>query len=219
MVKASGLCHSDLHVAHGHFPIPLPAVLGHELAGIVTAVGPEVAEFGIGDHVVGSLIQFCGHCGACRAGRSYQCEHPEENLRDVGEPPRLTRHGAPITQMFGISAFAEFALVHEQQLARIPKEMPFPQAAILGCGTLTGAGAAINTAGVKAGETVAVIGVGGVGLNVILGARLCGARLIIAVDLIAGPCTDTPTIQARTQSLCGVPARNLARADGALRLL
>jgi S-(hydroxymethyl)glutathione dehydrogenase/alcohol dehydrogenase len=181
-VKASGLCHSDLHMAENDFGVPLPAVFGHELAGIVKEIGPDVREFRVGDHVVGSLIQYCGHCEACLDGRTYQCAHPEETLRAAEDGQRLTRDGAPLTPVFGTAAFAEYALVHENQLARVPDELPFPQASILGCGCVTGAGAAINTADVKPGDTVAVIGVGGVGLNVISGARLAGAGRIIAID-------------------------------------
>ncbi|MBH1449360.1 Zn-dependent alcohol dehydrogenase [Stenotrophomonas maltophilia] len=183
-VKASGLCHSDLHLAeHDYGLFPLPAVLGHELAGIVKEIGPDVREFAVGDHVVGSLIQYCGHCEACLDGRTYQCAHPEETLRGAGESQRLTRDGQPVTPMFGTAAFAEYALVHENQLAKVPKALPFAQASILGCGCVTGAGAAINTAAIKPGDTVAVIGVGGVGLNVISGARLAGAERIIAIDM------------------------------------
>lgn len=182
-VKASGLCHSDLHMAESDFGVPLPAVFGHELAGIVKEVGPDVREFAVGDHVVASLVQFCGHCDACLGGRTYQCRHPGETLRAPGEAPRLDKDGKPVTQVFGTAGFAEQALVHENQLAKVPKEIPFAQACILGCGTVTGAGAAINTAGIKPGDSVVVIGVGGVGLNVISGARLAGAAQIIAVDM------------------------------------
>lgn len=181
-VKASGLCHSDLHMAENDFGVPLPAVFGHELAGIVTGIGPDVREFKLGDHVVASLIQYCGHCEACLDGRTYQCAHPQETSRGAGDPPRLSRQGQRLTPVFGTSAFAEYSLVHENQLAKVPDELPFPQASTLGCGCVTGAGAAINTAGVKPGDTVAVIGVGGVGLNVISGARLAGAARIIAID-------------------------------------
>lgn len=182
-VKASGLCHSDLHMAENDFGSPLPAVFGHELAGIVKEIGPDVREFAVGDHVVGSLVQYCGHCKACLDGRTFQCTHPEETLRGPEEPPRLSRDGQPVTSTFGTAAFAELALVHENQLVRVPKELPFPQASILGCGCITGAGAAINTAAVKPGDTVAIIGIGGVGLNVISGARLAGAERIIAIDM------------------------------------
>jgi S-(hydroxymethyl)glutathione dehydrogenase/alcohol dehydrogenase len=181
-VKASGLCHSDLHMSEGGFGVQLPAVFGHELAGVVEEIGPDVREFKVGDHVVASLIQYCGHCEACLDGRTYQCLHPEETLRAKENGQRLTRDGKPVTPVFGTAAFAEYALVHENQLAKVPDSLPFPQACILGCGCVTGAGAAINTANVKAGDTVAVIGVGGVGLNVISGARLAGAVRIIAID-------------------------------------
>ncbi|NMV38076.1 Zn-dependent alcohol dehydrogenase [Ralstonia insidiosa] len=182
-IKASGLCHTDLHMAENDFGFPLPAVLGHELAGIVKEIGPEVREFAVGDHVVGSLVQYCGHCEACLDGRTYQCAHPDETMRGAGEAQRLTRDGEPVLSMFGTAAFAEFTLVHENQLAKVPKELPFPQASVLGCGCVTGAGAAINTASIRPGDTVAVIGVGGVGLNVISGARLAGATRIIAIDM------------------------------------
>jgi len=182
-VKASGLCHSDLHMSEGDFGVPLPAVFGHELAGIVEAIGPDVREFKVGDHVVASLVQYCGHCEACLDGRTYQCAHPAETLRDTADGQRLTRNGKPVTAVFGTAAFAEYSLVHENQLVKVPDALPFPQASILGCGCVTGAGAAINTANVRPGDTVAVIGVGGVGLNVISGARLAGAARIIAIDM------------------------------------
>lgn len=181
-VKASGLCHSDLHFAENDFGVPLPAIFGHEIAGIVKAVGPDVREFQIGDHVVGSLVQYCGHCEACLDGRTYQCKNPNETVRGADEAPRVSKQGKPVSQGFGIAGFAELALVHENQLAKVPDEIPFAQAAVLGCGCVTGAGAAINTADIKPGDTVAIIGVGGVGLNVISGARLSGAERIIAID-------------------------------------
>ncbi|EQB14941.1 Zn-dependent alcohol dehydrogenase [Sphingobium lactosutens] len=182
-VKASGLCHTDLHFAHNDFGVPLPAVFGHELAGIVKAIGPDVREFAIGDHVAAALIQYCGHCLSCLSGRTFQCDSPGESLRDPAQGQRLTYKGEAVTPAFGTSAFAEMSLVHENQLAKIPKDIPFPQACILGCGTITGAGTAINTANVRPGDTVAVIGVGGVGLNAISGAKLAGATRIIAIDL------------------------------------
>jgi S-(hydroxymethyl)glutathione dehydrogenase / alcohol dehydrogenase len=185
-VKASGLCHSDLHIAEADFGVPLPAVLGHELAGVVQAVGPEVREFKEGDRVVGSLIQFCGHCAACLSGHTYRCIHPDETLRSPHEPQRLWRGETAITQLTGTGAFAEQALVHENQLAKVPAEMPFAQASLLGCGTITGVGAAIHTSAVRPGDSVAIIGIGGVGLNVISGARLCGAGRIVAIDTYPG---------------------------------
>lgn len=182
-VKACGLCHSDLHLAQANFGTQLPAVLGHEVAGVVREIGPEVRDFAIGDHVVGSLIQSCGHCRSCRAGRTYQCERPNETLRAEQDGQRLTRGGEPVTTGWGTSGFAEKTLVHENQLVKVPDELPFAQASLLGCSVITGAGAVINTAQMRPGDSVAVIGVGGVGLNAIAGARLAGAEQIIAIDL------------------------------------
>jgi S-(hydroxymethyl)glutathione dehydrogenase/alcohol dehydrogenase len=181
-VKAAGLCHSDLHLAQADYGIPLPAVLGHELAGVVEKVGPDVTEFKVGDHVVGTLVQFCGHCSPCLVGHTWQCDQPEKTLRAPGERGRLARASHALTQVFGMGAFAEYSLVHENQLVKVPADVPFAQASLLGCGTITGAGAVFNTAGVRPGETVAVIGAGGVGLNVIAGASLVGAGRIIAID-------------------------------------
>lgn len=182
-VKASGLCHSDLHFAEKNFGTPLPAVLGHELGGVVVELGPDASGFAVGDHVVGSLIRHCGHCRTCINGRSFQCEFPDENLRKQGEPPRLSRSGKPVTQVFGMGAFAEYSLIHENQLVKIPDSVPFTRAAILGCGTITGAGSVINSAKAQPGDNVAIIGVGGVGLNAISGAKLAGANKIIAIDV------------------------------------
>src|SRR5579859_3242691 len=181
-VRASGLCHTDLLFAT-HDIVPIPAVLGHEVAGIVTAVGPEVVQFHAGDHVVGSLAQTCGSCARCLSGRSFQCQHPESTLRRPTEAPRLSRRGVGVFQALGLGGFAERALIHENQLAPLPKEMPFPQAALLGCGVVTGAGAVLNTAGVCAGDTVTIFGAGGVGLNAISGARIAGASRIVAIDI------------------------------------
>lgn len=181
-VKASGLCRSDLTLSTTNFGFPFPQVLGHEAAGIVTAVGPDVKEIKVGDHVVASLIQYCGHCRACRESRMYECEFPEETLRGPDEAPRLSRKGEPIFQTYGIAGFAEQALVHEHQIAKINPEMPFPQACVIGCAVITGAGAALNTAQVRPGDTVAVVGLGGVGLSIVNGARIAGAGRIIGVD-------------------------------------
>ncbi len=182
-VKASGLCHSDLHVAENDYGYPFPMVLGHEPAGVVAKVGPDVTNFQVGDHVVGSLIAPCGYCAECRSGHPYRCTNPMALLRTPDQQPRLSRDGKPLNQVFGIGGFAEQALIHENQLAKIPDEIPFPQAAILGCGVLTGAGAVINTAQVRPGDTVAIVGLGGVGLNAVNGARLSGASRIIGVDI------------------------------------
>lgn len=181
-VQASGLCHTDVLFATQNI-IPMPAVLGHEVAGIVAEIGPEVEQFRVGDHVVGSLVQSCGACARCLSGRSFQCLHPEATLRRPNDPPRLSRNGVGLFQGLGLGGFAERALIHENQLAFLPKEMPFAQAALLGCGVVTGAGAVLNTAQVSAGDTVVVFGAGGVGLNAISGARIAGASRIVVIDI------------------------------------
>jgi S-(hydroxymethyl)glutathione dehydrogenase / alcohol dehydrogenase len=181
-VRASGLCHTDLLFATHEF-CPTPAVLGHEVAGVVVATGPEVTQLRVGDHVVGSLAQTCGVCARCQSGRSFQCKHPEATLRQSSERPRLSRKGTALFQGFGLGGFAERALIHENQLAAVPKDLPFPQAALLGCGVVTGAGSVLNTAKVQAGETVVIFGAGGVGLNAVSGARIAGASRIVVIDI------------------------------------
>ncbi|MFJ3670417.1 zinc-binding dehydrogenase [Streptomyces sp. NPDC090106] len=187
-VRAAGLCHTDLTLAtHNPGRLPLPLVLGHELAGVVVALGPRAAAFGVGDHVVGCLVQWCGACAACHDGRTYQCAHPEATLRDPArDRPRLSRDGEPVTQGMGLGGFARHALVHENQLTSVPREMPFAPAALLGCGVLTGVGSVFNGARVAPGESVAVIGAGGVGLSAVSAARLAGASPIVAIDVQDG---------------------------------
>lgn len=183
-VKASGLCHSDELAAQSDIGYAPPMVLGHEVAGIVTAVGPEVRDINVGDHVVGCLVQYCGACVYCLSGRVRLCENPSATVRTAAQGQRMTdASGAPLIQGMALGGFAEQALIHENQLARVPKEIPFPQACLLGCGVVTGAGAVLNTADVQAGDTVAIIGTGGVGLNAISGAVIAGASKIIAVDV------------------------------------
>ncbi|MFB9073568.1 zinc-binding dehydrogenase [Citricoccus parietis] len=172
-----------MSVANYDLGYPVPAVFGHEVAGVVTGIGSEVVDFAVGDHVVGSLIQYCGRCANCLAGRSYRCLHPEATLRTPEEPPRLRREGADVTQGFGLGGFAQQALVHSNQLVKIDDRMPFPQAALLGCGGLTGTGAVLNTAQVRPGQSVVIVGAGGVGLHAINGAVIAGASPIIVVDI------------------------------------
>jgi S-(hydroxymethyl)glutathione dehydrogenase/alcohol dehydrogenase len=181
---ATGVCHSDLHVIEGALPNPLPLVLGHEPAGVVEAVGRDVQQFAPGDHVIGCLSVFCGTCEYCVAGRPNLCG-AEATMRGAGEPPRLSKNGAPIGQFVHLSAFAERMLVHENALVKIRKDVPLDRAALIGCGVTTGLGAALNTARVRAGSSVAVIGCGGVGLSIIQGCRIAGAGRIIAVDTAA----------------------------------
>jgi S-(hydroxymethyl)glutathione dehydrogenase/alcohol dehydrogenase len=178
---ASGVCHSDLHFVDGFYPFPTPAILGHEAAGVVEAVGPHVAEFKPGDHVIACLSVFCGHCSYCLTGRTHLCQN--RPVRSPQEPPKLSWKGAPVNQFANLSAYAEQMLVHENALVRVREDMPLDRAAPIGCGVTTGVGAVLNTARVEAGATVAVFGAGGVGLATIQGARIAGASVIIAVDV------------------------------------
>lgn len=182
-VRASGLCHSDLSYSTTDFGFELPLVLGHEVAGVVSAMGPDSHEFTVGDHVVVCLQRYCGECRNCLRGRPYQCTDPGSVARKAGEAPRLTENGSPVTQNFGTGGFAQYSLVHERQLVRIPDELPFEQAALLGCGVVTGAGAVLNTADVQPGDSVVIIGAGGVGLNGITAAVLAQAATIVVVDV------------------------------------
>jgi len=183
--KASGLCHSDLHFMEGLWPHPLPTVLGHEAAGVVEQVGSEVTLVKPGDHVITCLSAFCGHCEFCLTDRMSLCLSPETK-RKADEPTRLTQNGAAMTQYLNLSGFAEQMLVHEHACVAIRKDMPFDRAALIGCGVMTGVGAAILTAKVRPGDTVAVIGLGGVGLSAVNGAAIAGAARIIAVDMSPG---------------------------------
>ncbi len=181
-VVGSGLCHSDLHIITGDLPYPLPAVLGHEAAGIVEAVGGAVIGVGVGDHVIGCLTQHCGSCHWCARGKTWLCESRNFGVRPA-DAPRISFDGRPIMQMAGVGAFAEQMLVHRSGVVVIDPDMPLDRAALIGCAVVTGVGAAVNEARVRPGETVVVVGCGGIGLNVIQGAAMAGAGRIIAVDL------------------------------------
>ncbi len=179
---ACGLCHSDLHFIEGTYPHPLPAIPGHEAAGIVEAVGSEVRTVKVGDAVVTCLSAFCGHCEYCVTGRMSLCLGGETRRRP-GEAPRLTRpDGSIVNQMLNLSAYAEMMLVHEHACVAIHPDMPLPQASVIGCAVTTGAGTIFNACKVTPGETVAVIGCGGVGLATINAAKIAGAGRIIAAD-------------------------------------
>ncbi len=181
---ACGLCHSDLHFIEGTYPHPLPAIPGHEAAGIVEAVGSEVRTVKVGDAVVTCLSAFCGHCEYCVTGRMSLCLGGETR-RKPGEAPRLTRpDGSMVNQMLNLSAYAEMMLVHEHACVAINPEMPLDKASVIGCAVTTGAGTIFNACKVTPGETVAVIGCGGVGLATINAAKIAGAGRIIAADPI-----------------------------------
>ncbi|MBI1986911.1 MAG: Zn-dependent alcohol dehydrogenase [Nitrospinae bacterium] len=186
-VVATGVCHSDLHVIKGDIQVPLPVVLGHEGAGIVEKVGPGVTTVSPGDHVVLAVLPSCGQCAPCVGGRPYICERSwpvifSGTMMD-GTRRLRNREGEELSHLFAQSSFAEYAVVTERSAVPIRKEAPLEKMAVLGCGATTGIGAVLNTARVEAGTRVAVVGCGGVGLSVILGAKLAGALQIIGVDI------------------------------------
>ncbi|MCU1453031.1 MAG: Alcohol dehydrogenase zinc-binding domain protein [Acidimicrobiales bacterium] len=184
-VAASGVCHSDLSVQNGTIPLPTPIVLGHEGAGIVEEVGEGVTSVQVGDHVVLSFVPACGECYTCLRGQPYLCEKAAMQAAGglLDGSTRLTSAGAPLHQMACLGTFGQQAIVPAISTVKIPDDVPLDVAALIGCGVLTGVGAALNTANIREGDTVAVIGCGGVGLNVIQGARIAGAAKIIAVDV------------------------------------
>ncbi|MCB5178302.1 Zn-dependent alcohol dehydrogenase [Streptomyces antimicrobicus] len=176
-IAAAGLCHSDLSVMDGTIPFPPPVVLGHEGAGVVEAVGAGVTHVAPGDHVSLSTLANCGACADCDRGRPTMCR------KAIGMPGQpFSRGGKPLFQFASNSAFAERTIVKAVQAVKIPSDIPLTSAALIGCGVLTGVGAVLNRARVGHGETVVVIGTGGIGLNVLQGARLAGASVIVAVD-------------------------------------
>jgi S-(hydroxymethyl)glutathione dehydrogenase/alcohol dehydrogenase len=186
---ASGVCHSDLSVTNGTLPLGLPAVLGHEGAGTVVQVGEGVDHLKVGDHIVVSWVPQCGAC--------YMCKHDQGELCEVGSiasmsggmldmTPRFSLNGSPISQMAGSGTFAEETVIPAIGAVKVDSSIPIDAAALIGCGVLTGFGAAVNTASIRKGDTVVVVGCGGVGLNAIQGAKHAGAEKIIAVDMVQG---------------------------------
>lgn len=182
-IRASGLCHSDITVAEQGMGVPMPVVLGHEIAGVVTAVGSAVSRIRVGDHVVAAALQPCGQCRACLKGRLWACSKPGALDRDPGAAPRLRDGKGALGQLQGLGGFAEQALIHENQLVAIDPAMPFEQASLIGCAVASGAGSVFNVARVQPGQSVAVFGCGGVGLNAIQAAVLAGATSVIGVDI------------------------------------
>jgi alcohol dehydrogenase len=185
-IAAAGLCHSDLSVINGDRPRPLPMALGHEASAVVVETGAGVTDLSPGDHVVVVFIPSCGHCQPCAVGRPALCE-PGAVANGAGTllsgARRISHVGAPINHHLGCSVFAEHAVVSRHSVVKIDRDIPLVEAALFGCAVLTGVGAVINTAKLQAGQSAAIIGLGGVGLAALLGARAAGARLIVAVDL------------------------------------
>lgn len=186
-IAANGVCHSDYSVIHGVLRSPLPVIPGHEGAGIVEEVGPDVTLVKPGDHVVLSFAPYCGHCYYCSIGRPVLCDNMRLTMGKgtlLDGTCRLSKGGKPVYHMAGLSSFAQYAVVAEISCIKIPDDVPLDKACLVGCGVMTGVGAAINTAKVAPGTSAVVIGCGGVGLNTIQGCALAGAATIIAVDLM-----------------------------------
>jgi len=185
-LEAVGVCHSDLHFIKGDMPVPTPVVMGHEGCGIVEKVGPGVKNISEGDKVVTMVSFSCGNCRYCAEGRPTRCTE-NMNIMMMAELPffggkRLKKGDQEIGQIFGLGSFAEKCVVHERSAVKIRNDAPSEVVCLLGCGVSTGLGAAVNTAGVRPGDSVAVFGCGGVGLSALMGAKMAGAGTIIAVD-------------------------------------
>lgn len=198
-LKAAGLCHSDWHVIDGTLPLPLPIVLGHEGAGIVEEVGEGVTSVQVGDHVVLNWVPACGRCRYCQMGRRDLCEEAARLTATGTMPDGTTRflwQGKPVYQFLTTGAFSEYTVVPEQAVIPIRRDVPFELVALIGCSVITGVGAAIHTAQVRPGSTVAVIGAGGVGFNIIQGAALAGAKHVIAIDIVEEKLAMTKTFGA-----------------------
>jgi S-(hydroxymethyl)glutathione dehydrogenase/alcohol dehydrogenase len=202
--RVAGLCHSDLHFMEGLYPHPLPVVLGHESAGVVEKVGSDVTYVKPGDHVVTCLSVFCGTCDNCTTGRTVLCTDTTVKMLP-GQSNRLSwARSEKLNQFLNLSSFAEQMLVHENAIVKIRKDMPLELAALIGCGVITGYGAVVNTAKVTAGETVAVIGCGGVGMAAINGAAIAGAGPSSQSIPTRPSCSLPPSLAPPTSSIPGM---------------
>lgn len=214
---AVGVCRSDLHFVDGAFPHPVPTVPGHEAAGVVEAVGSDVAHLRPGDHVITFLTAFCGSCEFCVTGRPSLCVDPSTRRAPDAEPRLKLGDGRPIAPFLNLSAFAEMMLVHENACVAISKDMPLDRAALLGCAVITGAGSIFNDSRLRPGESVAVIGAGGIGLAAINAAKIAGAGQILALDpvpekrTLAEKMGATHTLDPTSE---GVAKQVLALTDG-----
>lgn len=184
--RVAGLCHSDLSVINGDRPRGVPLVLGHESSGEVIEVGPGVADLAAGDHVVSVFVPSCGGCAPCMQGRPALCEPgAQANTRGelLGGARRLHLDGEPLNHHLGVSCFAEYAVLSRRSCVKVEAGLTHREAALFGCAVLTGAGAVINRAALRAGQTIAIVGLGGVGLSALLAAAAAGAQRIVAIDL------------------------------------
>lgn len=207
-IGATGICHSDLHLIKGEWPRPLPLVPGHEAAGTIEALGPDTGEFAVGDRVICVFRPNCRRCFYCTMGHPVLCEGSPSPWGTYADgTTRLTWRGEPLIVMGRMGSFAEYAIVPVEQLVPLHPDLPIDQAALVGCAVMTGVGAVINTAQVQAGSSVAVIGCGGVGLNVIQAAAIVGASKVIAIDIseeklaFARQMGATHTINSREQDV------------------
>ena len=187
-LAACGVCHSDLSATNGTLRLPPPLILGHEGAGVVVEVGEGVTQFKPGDCVLSTFVRMCGKCGPCSKGRPVLCEHAKDSLFTMPDGSVRTKdaNGNPLNIFCGVGVMAEYATIHVDSAIKIDNDLPLKSAALVGCAVMTGVGAVINTAAVEPGSSVAVFGIGGVGLNAVQGARLAGADSIIAVDTNPG---------------------------------
>lgn len=227
-IRAAGLCHSDLSVIEGNRPRPLPMLLGHEAAGVVVSRGRDVRGIDAGDHVIATFVPACRSCESCRRGRPALCE-PGNASNTAGTllsgERRIHLEDRVINHHVGISAFAEYAVVSAKSLVKVPTTLPFDVAAAFGCAVITGVGAAVNAANVVPGMAVAVIGLGGVGMAALMGARAAGAAPIVAIDLHAAKLAmaerfgATATFQASDPNIiAGVRAATRGGVDAALEM-
>jgi alcohol dehydrogenase len=218
-VRAAGLCHSDLSVIDGNRPRPLPMVLGHEVAGVVVEIGAGVTDLRRGEHVVAAFVPSCGHCEPCSGGRPALCE-PGLAANTAGTllagSRRLHQRGATVHHHLGVSGFAQYAVLSRQSLVRIDDTLPFAEAALFGCAVMTGVGAVVNTAAMPQGATIAVVGLGGVGLAALLAGCMLDAPQVVAIDMnesklaVARKLGATATVNAAAPD-CAEQVRELTR--------
>ena len=186
-VGACGVCHSDLSVTNGTLPLPAPVILGHEGAGVVCQVGVGVTDLKVGDHVISSFVNTCGRCRYCTSGKPNLCDMGNTTPYTLpgGQPRTRDANGQPLNVMGGCGVMAEYATLHENNVVKVTAEVPLDRCALVGCGVMTGWGAACNTAKVEPGSICVVFGAGGVGLSTLQGCQIAGATMIVAVDMLA----------------------------------